>query len=479
MAWNGSGTFSLLYSWVARRDAGSPTNLIGATEMDAEFANIKSGLENCVTRDGQNAATAALPMGGYNHTSVGAATARTQYARVTEAQDGTLWKAASPGGNIDAMTGTLAPAITAYAANMIVTIIAPGSGSNTVTNPTINLNSIGAKTIKKHQGALVAGDYTAGDLLVLVYDGTYFELLNPKYSSVDAIPAHSTFTAESGGGDAADYVPVVDTSATSADRKTLVTDFLKNALASITAKTAPVAADTVMIGDSAASDAVKRSTWTEVFTGLLAGFTAKSVPILADTTNIADSAASGVPKASTLQQIFNALSTTTAKTSLASGDKVFMGDSAASDVAKHITWTNLKTQLTTDLAANQTEVEDASSTKFLTPGNAKYHDGVAKAWCVGNAWYSTGTPDVDDSYNVSSITDQASGIGRVNITTAFSSSQYAVSIIAQRDSTNSALWGGIHYAEGPSSSACMIAFMTDGAAYRDPNKHSVVFHGDQ
>jgi hypothetical protein len=303
MAWNGSGTFSLLYSWVARRDAGSPTNLIGATEMDAEFANIKTGLENCVTRDGQNAATAALPMGGYAHTGVGAATARTQYARVTEAQDGTLWKAASPGNTIDAMTGTLAPAITAYAANMIVTIVAPGTGSNTVTNPTINLNSLGNKTIKKHQGALVAGDYTAGDLLVLVYDGTYFELLNPKYSSVEAIPAHSTFTTDSTGGDVADYIPFIDTSDASADNKVLVPDFLTNALASITAKSAPIAADTVMVGDSAASGAVKRSTFTEVFTNLLAVFTAKSTPVVADKLMIADSAASGAPKISTITQL--------------------------------------------------------------------------------------------------------------------------------------------------------------------------------
>lgn len=313
MAWNGSGTFSLLYSWVARRDAGSPTNLIGATEMDAEFANIKTGLENCVTRDGQNAATAALPMGGYAHTGVGAATARTQYARVTEAQDGTLWKAASPGGNIDAMTGTLAPAITAYATNMIVTIIAPGTGPNTVTNPTINLNSIGTKTIKKHQGALVAGDYTAGDVLVLVYDGTYFELLNPKYAVTDT--AHSNFTTDSTGGATDDLIPFIDTSDSSADNKVTVSDFFKNVYANVSAKAAPIAADSLTFADSAASGAVKRATFTELFTSLLGLFTAKSAPALADTFMLADSAASGAPKISTLQQLLNTITNLTADTS--------------------------------------------------------------------------------------------------------------------------------------------------------------------
>lgn len=421
MAWNGSGTFSLLYSWVARRDAGSPTNLIGATEMDAEFANIKSGLENCVTRDGQNAATAALPMGGYNHTSVGAATARTQYARVTEAQDGTLWKAASPGGNIDAMTGTLAPAITAYAANMIVTIIAPGSGSNTVTNPTINLNSIGAKTIKKHQGALVAGDYTAGDLLVLVYDGTYFELLNPKYSVTPA--PHSLFTTDSTGGALDDLIPFIDTSDTNADNKVAVSDFFKNVYANVTEKAAPIAADSLTFGDSAASGAVKRATFTQLFTSLFGLFTAKSAPILADTVMIADSAASGAPKISTWQQVFNAISLTTAKTSLASGDKIHIGDSAASDVAKHITWANAKTQLITDLTATEAEMEAAASTtKFLTPANAKHHPGVAKFWVY--AIISAGVPTIAASHNVTSVSDITTGESAITIDTDFTSGSW-------------------------------------------------------
>ena len=418
MAWNGSGGFTLLYSWVARRDAGSPTNLIGATEMDAEFANIKTGLENCVTRDGQNAATAALPMGGYVHTGVGAATARTQYARVTEAQDGTLWKAASPGNTIDAMTGTLAPAITAYAANMIVTIVAPGTGSNTVTNPTINLNSIGNKTIKKHQGALVAGDYTAGDLLVLVYDGTYFELLNPKYGVADT--AHSNFTTDSTGGAVLDFIPFIDASDSNADNKVLVTDLWANVLANITAKAAPIAADTVMIGDSAASGAVKRATLTEIFTNLLAVFTAKSAPILADTVMIADSAASGAPKISTWQQVFNALSLSTAKTSLASGDKLYMGDSAASDVAKHITWANAKTQLLTDLTATEAEMEAATSTtKVLTPANAKHHPGIAKFWVY--ATINTGVPTIAASHNVTSVSDITTGESAITIDTDFAS----------------------------------------------------------
>lgn len=478
MAWNGSGTFSLLYSWVARRDAGSPTNLIGATEMDAEFANIKTGLENCVTRDGQNAATAALPMGGYAHTGVGAATARTQYARVTEAQDGTLWKAASPGGNIDAMTGTLAPAITAYATNMIVTIIAPGTGPNTVTNPTINLNSIGTKTIKKHQGALVAGDYTAGDVLVLVYDGTYFELLNPKYAVTDT--AHSNFTTDSTGGALDDLIPFIDTSDSSADNKVAVSDFFNNVYANVTAKTTPIAADSVMISDSAASGAVKRSTWTEVFTNLLAVFTAKSAPILADTVMVADSAASGAPKISTWQQVFNALSLSTAKTSLASGDKMYMGDSAASDVAKHITWTNLKTQLTTDLAASVADEEAASSTtKFCTPGRVKQQPGVAKAWVNWNG-ETAGSPTITprDSYDVTSVTDNTTGNYTITKATAFLAADYSFAGMVGEGSAGKYMsWN--QYGSAPTATALVCECYWIGNSSQDPQQATIIMYGEE
>lgn len=256
MPWNGSGTVSLLYSWVARRDAGSPTNIIGAAEMDAQEQDLADAIENAVARDGQNAASANLPMGGFLHTNVGAATSRSNYARVAEAQDGTIWKAASPGGTGDAMTGTLAPAPSAYTAGMFVTIIAPGS--NTLTNPTINLNSLGAKTIRKHQAALSVGDYASGDTLHLIYDGTYFELMNAKGAiSVDL----SGLTTDSTGGAAADFVPFVDASDSNASNKVLVTDFFTNGLgAQTTDATGGATGDLIPFLDASESNAANKVT---------------------------------------------------------------------------------------------------------------------------------------------------------------------------------------------------------------------------
>lgn len=264
MPWNGSGVFTRLYSWVARRDAGSPTNIIGATEMDAEFDGIVDGLENCVTLDGQTTPSANLPMGTFRHTNVGAATSRSHYGRVAEIQDGTIWKAASPGGTGDAMTGTVTPAPSAYTAGMVVQIIAPGT--NTVTTPTININALGAKTIRKHQAALVAGDITSGDTLWLVYDGTYFEYINPKLYATDL----NSLTTDATGGAVADFIPFVDASDSNASNKVTVQDLFTNVLANLTADTTGGATgDKLIFSDASESNAAQTVTIDNLLTNSL------------------------------------------------------------------------------------------------------------------------------------------------------------------------------------------------------------------
>lgn len=116
-----------------------------------------------------------------------AAAQRTALAVLSSAQNQT--QAATRftvGGTADAMTGALSPAITGYTAGLRVTTT-PG-GANTVTGPTLNLNSLGNKTIKKRDSggtkvALVAGDYNASGPFDFEYDGTDFILLNPIVSA--------------------------------------------------------------------------------------------------------------------------------------------------------------------------------------------------------------------------------------------------------------------------------------------------------
>lgn len=75
---------------------------------------------------------------------------------------------------------TLSPAPAAYVKYMAVTAVLSGSNDNTG-EPTLNVNSLGAKTIKRTgQTPVGPGDLRAGQLYMFVYDGTYFICLNPE-----------------------------------------------------------------------------------------------------------------------------------------------------------------------------------------------------------------------------------------------------------------------------------------------------------
>lgn len=79
---------------------------------------------------------------------------------------------------------TPSPALTAYVTNHIYSVAV--ANANTSTTPTLNLNALGTKTIKRRNGsALVAGDFKGQHLVK--YDGTDMILMNPNHDiSVDA-----------------------------------------------------------------------------------------------------------------------------------------------------------------------------------------------------------------------------------------------------------------------------------------------------
>lgn len=212
MAWSG-GVFTLLYDFVARRDAGSPTNKIGATEVQAQFQDLADGLEACVKANGDIAATANLPMGGFAHSNVGAATARTQYARVAELQDSShTWIAG--GGTADAITATYAPSVSALTNGCLVGFRA--ASANATTTPTFAPNGLTAKTIVKGANtALSAGDIAGQHHECFVrYNSTLdkWVLLNPYGAQVSSIQL-SSYTWVAGGGTAdaitATYTPAL------------------------------------------------------------------------------------------------------------------------------------------------------------------------------------------------------------------------------------------------------------------------------
>lgn len=80
------------------------------------------------------------------------------------------------GGTVDAITLTVSPAYTAYAVNN--SFLVKATGANTSTAPTLNVNGLGAKTIKAPGGgAVVASQWATNDMLLLTYNGTDMILL--------------------------------------------------------------------------------------------------------------------------------------------------------------------------------------------------------------------------------------------------------------------------------------------------------------
>lgn len=89
--------------------------------------------------------------------------------------------AAGSGGNY---TITLSPAPSAYAPGMIVNFLSNHNNASTVT---INVNGLGAKTLKKAVTQdLASGDILSGQAVSAIYDGTNFQMLSGSGSTVSS-----------------------------------------------------------------------------------------------------------------------------------------------------------------------------------------------------------------------------------------------------------------------------------------------------
>jgi hypothetical protein len=171
MSFNGSGTFVI-------NTAGQPVvpnTVISATAFNALTADLANGLSTCITKDGQTTPTANIPMGNNKITGLAAGTAGTDAANLSQVQGSTAKLLQSVTGT-DTITAAMVPALTAYAAGQMFYFVAAGDNTGAVT---INIDSLGAKSVTRDGStALVAGDITNGKVVVIVYDGTRFQLLN-------------------------------------------------------------------------------------------------------------------------------------------------------------------------------------------------------------------------------------------------------------------------------------------------------------
>lgn len=318
----GDGTRTGDETW---QEAKTAAVKIRADAHDVHDSDINDMIALCMKKDGGNY-NADADLNGNKFVDVGDATARTHFAAAGQVANSSLIYAGTSAGT-DTITATLTPAITAYAAGQRYHFKAGGTNTGAAS---INFNSVGAGTLRKGPDgatALAAGDITTGGMYTVEYDGTNFQLLNPKFPAGFATTDTPQFTAINVGA----------------------------------------ASDTTLSRASAGDLQIEAN-----------------IIYRAGGTDVA--IADGGTGASTAANAFTALK------------------QDASDTATGVL----------EIAV-QSEMETGTSTTLaVTPGRQHFHPSAAKCW--GYATVSGGTPTLQVSYNITSITD--TGLGAITFTIA-------------------------------------------------------------
>ena len=179
MSFNGSGTFLI-------NTAGQPVvsgTVISSTAFNALTADLATGLSTAITKDGQTTVTANIPMSTYKFTGLGVGSAATDSANLSQVQS-TVTKLLNSVSGADTITATASPTLAAYAAGQMFYFVAAGDNTTSVT---LNIDALGAKAVTRDGStALVAADIKNGEVIVVVYDGTRFQVVSQLNSAGDA-----------------------------------------------------------------------------------------------------------------------------------------------------------------------------------------------------------------------------------------------------------------------------------------------------
>jgi hypothetical protein len=194
VSYNGSGVFTI-------NTAGQPVitgTTISSTTFNNLTADLATGLTTALTKDGQSTPTANIGMGAFKITNLAAGTVASDAARLDQVQGGAATFITVTG--TDTLTGTVVPALSAYATGNQFSFVVANTNTGAVT---INVDGIGAKAITRTgTTALVAADMVAGQAVEIIYDGTRFQLVNGnsftnvKVSGTLGVTGVATFTAQ-------------------------------------------------------------------------------------------------------------------------------------------------------------------------------------------------------------------------------------------------------------------------------------------
>lgn len=170
MSYNGNGVFQI-------NTAGQPVvsgTVISSTAFNALMTDIANGLTNAITKDGQSTLTANISMSGFKLTNLGAATTANDAVRLSQIQGGTLSFVSVTG--TDALIGSLTPPIVSYQTGAMFSFIVQNTNTGAVT---LNIDGLGAKNVLRNAtDPIQSGDLIAGNIVVVLYDGTAFQLIS-------------------------------------------------------------------------------------------------------------------------------------------------------------------------------------------------------------------------------------------------------------------------------------------------------------
>jgi len=168
MSRDGSGNFNLI--------AGNPVTTgttIASTWANDTLSDIATALTNSIAKNGETIPTGNLPMGGFKHTNVANASARTDYAAYGQVQDSGAQYLTGVAGT-DTITASVT-GLAAYAAGQVFRFVSVGANTTAVT---LSINALGNKAVTKTGAtALAAGDIPSGAVVEVIYDGTQFQLM--------------------------------------------------------------------------------------------------------------------------------------------------------------------------------------------------------------------------------------------------------------------------------------------------------------
>ena len=161
----------------------------------------------------------------------------------------------------------------------------------------------------------------------------------------------------------------------------------------------------------------------------------------------------------------------------AEGDTRVNTTLATTEIYRGAAWVDLEATGVGLPAASQAEIETGTAVdKAISPGRAQYHKSAAKVWC--ECYDNAGTPTINSSYNIASLTDIAAGQVGYVFTTNFSSANYGKATYWGDSSTayNSDIF--IDYNNTQSAAQCSTRTFV-GAGSADIDYQGIVLYGDQ